>query len=186
MSSSTPNRRPSRTLEVVDAALGYSPIPNAGSQSPYAKVSKSQQDAFRQHQPHTYVHTNSVEAVLAPIAEQLSNLIVIMADAARESAAIPDLTAAAEAIVKAGANLVNVGHDAMAEGDDELKSTMPVACDKLNASAKLFRKATDMLVADPFKAEGRDILVQVLNLLNPFFNHVHISKSHTQNVTGTN
>jgi vinculin len=65
--------------------------------------------AFKEHLPNTYIHTCSVEAVLAPIAQQLSNLIMIVAKAERAGKAIRDLSSYAVAITKACNNLVAVG-----------------------------------------------------------------------------
>jgi hypothetical protein len=56
------------------------------------RATKTQVLAFRQHLPNTYIHTVSIEAVLAPIAEQLSNLIVIVAKAERAGKGIRNLS----------------------------------------------------------------------------------------------
>ena len=51
----------------------------------------------------------SIEAVLAPIAEQLSNLIVIVAKAERAGSGIRNLSKYSETIKKACDNLVSIG-----------------------------------------------------------------------------
>ena len=63
-----------------------------------------------------YVHTVSIEAVLAPFAEKISDLIVIVANARSQSRPLPDLSGHGRAVSAAGAQLISVGQEAMVEG----------------------------------------------------------------------
>ena len=49
---------------------------------------------------------------------------------------------AAEAIGVAVGNLVSVGTEAMGQGDEQLKSQMPAACEQISAAGRLFADAT--------------------------------------------
>ncbi|EGD78240.1 hypothetical protein PTSG_09306 [Salpingoeca rosetta] len=110
--------------------------------------------------PDVRVHTKSIEAVLLPIADQVGELMILDERARHEGKGIPDLTQAAESVGVAVQNLVQVGQQAMGQGDDLLKSRMPVACEQIQAAAKLFMDAAIELKLDPLAASSRSLLVQ--------------------------
>eukprot|EP00049_Salpingoeca_infusionum_P001089 m.45074 g.45074 ORF g.45074 m.45074 type:complete len:847 (+) comp10863_c0_seq1:830-3370(+) len=110
--------------------------------------------------PKVRVHTHSIEKVLSPIAEQVAQLVVLEERARQLNAGIPDLTGAAEAIGMAIQNLVKVGRESMGDGDEQLRTRMPAACEQIQAAGKLFMDATMKINMDPFDADGRQLLVQ--------------------------
>eukprot|EP00038_Savillea_parva_P008749 m.178914 g.178914 ORF g.178914 m.178914 type:complete len:1056 (+) comp14651_c0_seq1:157-3324(+) len=152
----TPNPPRTGTPQGMRSLSVDSPLPTP------RRASKAQLLAFKEHLPNTYIHTVSVEAVLAPIAQQLSNLIMIVARAEKAGTAIRDLTPFARSITKACDNLVSVGHASMAEGDDDLKTTMPRSCRELEGASATFTRATEMLTSDPKSAAGRETLVEAV------------------------
>lgn len=50
----------------------------------------------------------------------------------------------------------------MAEGDEQLRTTMPHSCRELSEASHTFSKATETLAADPMSAAGRDLLVEAV------------------------
>eukprot|EP00051_Salpingoeca_urceolata_P027629 m.482435 g.482435 ORF g.482435 m.482435 type:complete len:818 (+) comp22546_c0_seq1:212-2665(+) len=106
------------------------------------------------------VSTRSIEQVLSPIAEQVSQLIVLDQRAQQNKTPIPDLTAAAEAIGMATRSLVLAGRESMPGSDAELQSQMPPACEQVQAAGKLFMDATVQLKADPYSSKARSHLVE--------------------------
>eukprot|EP00043_Microstomoeca_roanoka_P010534 m.99948 g.99948 ORF g.99948 m.99948 type:complete len:845 (-) comp14918_c0_seq4:93-2627(-) len=110
--------------------------------------------------PTVRVHTKSIESVLSPISDQVAELMILDEKARQEGKGIPDLTQAAESVGSAIRNLVSVGRNAMEQGDDLLRSRMPVACEQIEAAGKLFMNAAIELKLDPLSSSSRSLLVQ--------------------------
>eukprot|EP00048_Salpingoeca_helianthica_P020212 m.5458 g.5458 ORF g.5458 m.5458 type:complete len:866 (-) comp4536_c0_seq1:83-2680(-) len=120
---------------------------------------KGEAFAAKQSGKHSHLHTKSIEQVLLPISEQVSQLIILDEQTRVSGSPMPDLTAAAEAIGMATRNLVAVGREAMAAGDEQLRAQMPAACEQVQAAGKLFMDATFGLRADPRSAQSRTMLI---------------------------
>eukprot|EP00045_Choanoeca_perplexa_P011866 m.127199 g.127199 ORF g.127199 m.127199 type:complete len:854 (+) comp15798_c0_seq1:147-2708(+) len=110
--------------------------------------------------PRIRVHTISIEQVLSPIADKVSELIILDEQARQEGAPMPDLTPSAEHMALSIKNLCNVGRASMENGDDQLKTRMPSACEQIEAAGKLFMDATVQLKLDEYSDSGRTMLVQ--------------------------
>lgn len=76
------------------------------------------------------MYTATSKQILEPVAEAISSLIMINAEAESKNAAMPDLTEVATTVEAQAENLVQVGKSMIQQGDDILKQEMPVACDK--------------------------------------------------------
>ncbi|KAJ3167700.1 hypothetical protein HDU88_002147 [Geranomyces variabilis] len=115
------------------------------------------------------MHTTTSKAVLTPLADAVSALIVIVSDAETDSTAMPNLSPLARGVEGQIANLVNVGKkiEAQPSADAVLQRDMPKACADVTKSAALLVSATDALVADPYSPTGRaDLLHAVKGILS--------------------
>ena len=74
------------------------------------------------------MYTATSKQILAPVADAISQLIVINMEAEVNNSAIPDLTEVAGIVRSQAINLVSVGESMILSGDLELKSEMPHAC----------------------------------------------------------
>ncbi|KAI9094399.1 Vinculin/alpha-catenin [Phlyctochytrium arcticum] len=108
------------------------------------------------------MHTTTSKAVLTPLADAVSALIVIVSDAETEGTPIPDLTGLASGVQAQIANLVNVGKKIQAQpsADGRLKAEMPAACDEVTNSAQNLVNATHDLGKDPYSPKGRQLLLE--------------------------
>ncbi|KAI8593742.1 Vinculin/alpha-catenin [Geranomyces variabilis] len=115
------------------------------------------------------MHTTTSKAVLTPLADAVSALIVIVSDAETDSTAMPNLSPLARGVEGQIANLVNVGKkiEAQPSADAVLQRDMPKACADVTKSAALLVSATDALVVDPYSPTGRaDLLHAVKGILS--------------------
>lgn len=101
------------------------------------------------------MYTATSKQILAPVADAISQLIVINMDAEANNSAMPDLTEVAGVVRAQAVNLVGVGESMIASGDLELKSEMPHACAQVTAAANLLVTAAQELKAAPRSKEGR-------------------------------
>ena len=76
------------------------------------------------------MYTATAKQILAPIAEAISQMMVLNLDAETMDCAMPDLTQVSGLVKSQAENLAGVGRSMVADGDDELKRTMPGACDE--------------------------------------------------------
>lgn len=76
------------------------------------------------------MHTNTSKAVLTPLADAVSTLIIIVSNAETEGTPLPNLSHLAEGVEVQIGNLVNVGKkiEAQPSADKQLKADMPKAC----------------------------------------------------------
>ncbi|XP_041921536.1 vinculin a isoform X4 [Alosa sapidissima] len=105
-------------------------------------------------------HTKTIESILEPVAQQISNLVIMHEEGEVDGKAIPDLTGPVAAVQAAVSNLVRVGKETVQTTEDQImKRDMPSAFIKVeNASAKLVQ-AAQMLKADPYSVPARDHLI---------------------------
>ncbi|XP_031434499.1 vinculin a isoform X4 [Clupea harengus] len=105
-------------------------------------------------------HTKTIESILEPVAQQISNLVIMHEEGEVDGKAIPDLTGPVAAVQAAVSNLVRVGKDTVQTTEDQImKRDMPSAFIKVeNASGKLVQ-AAQMLKADPYSVPARDHLI---------------------------
>ncbi|KAI8911368.1 Vinculin/alpha-catenin [Powellomyces hirtus] len=110
------------------------------------------------------MHTTTSKAVLTPLADAVSSLIVIVSDAETDGTAMPNLNPLAKGVEAQIANLVNVGKriEGQPNADAQLKRDMPVACGDVTKSAELLVSSTGDLVTDPYSAKGRQDLLQAV------------------------
>ncbi|RKO92004.1 Vinculin family-domain-containing protein [Blyttiomyces helicus] len=76
------------------------------------------------------MHTTTSKAVLSPLADAVTALIVIVSDAEATGGAIPNLTALGAEVDRQIANLVAIGKkiEGQPSADEQLKKEMPKAC----------------------------------------------------------
>lgn len=104
-------------------------------------------------------HTKTIEAILEPVAQQVSQL-VILHEEAEGGLAMPDLSAPVQAVSAAVQNLVLVGRQTMEESKDKvLKQEMPLAFTKVEESSASLIGATQIFKNDPYSPEGRKKLL---------------------------
>ncbi|XP_062375219.1 vinculin-like [Sardina pilchardus] len=105
-------------------------------------------------------HTRTIESILEPVAQQISNLVIMHEEGEVDGKAIPDLTGPVAAVQAAVSNLVRVGKETVQTTEDQImKRDMPSAFIKVeNASGKLVQ-AAQMLKADPYSVPARDHLI---------------------------
>ena len=72
-------------------------------------------------------YTVSARDILAPVAEAISQFVIINANVERSSAAMPDLRELAAAVADQAVNLVDVSNDLAKNGDEVLKKEFPPA-----------------------------------------------------------
>lgn len=106
------------------------------------------------------VQTKSIELVLAPIAAQVSQLILLNEAAQRDGVPLPDLVSSAQQIREAITSLVLAGEKLVSETpDNDLKSEMPSACDTVRDAGNSLLMATHQLKQQPFSNKVRYNLV---------------------------
>ncbi|XP_071505940.1 vinculin-like isoform X2 [Diadema antillarum] len=104
-------------------------------------------------------HTKTIEAILDPVAQQVSQL-VILHEEAQDGNAMPDLSRPVMAVSAAVQNLVKVGKDTAESTQDKiLRQEMPPAFQKVEESAHQLSQAALTLKSDPFSSEARKILI---------------------------
>lgn len=106
------------------------------------------------------VQTKSIELVLAPIAAQVSQLILLNEAAQRDGIPLPDLVPSAQQIRQAVESLVLAGQKLVSETqDNNLKSGMPPACEAVKDAGNALLMATHQLKQQPFSNKVRYNLV---------------------------
>ena len=104
-------------------------------------------------------HTKTIEAILEPVAEQVSQL-VILHDKGEEGAAMPPLEQPISSVKSAVTNLATIGKGQVETTKDEvLKLDTPPAISKLEQAADLLVDAAKTLSADNQSKEGREKLI---------------------------
>lgn len=104
-------------------------------------------------------HTKMIEAILEPVAQQVSQL-VILHEETEGGLAMPDLSAPVQAVSAAVQNLVLVGKQTMEDSKDQiLKQEMPLAFSRVEESSRFLVGATQIFKNDPTSPEGRKKLL---------------------------
>ncbi|XP_054766366.2 uncharacterized protein LOC129273364 [Lytechinus pictus] len=104
--------------------------------------------------------TRSIERALAPIAAQVSQLIILNETAERKGGKLPNLIPFAQTVLRATEELVQVGHKMARDTDDEkLQREMPAVCDASIAAGRSMLMAVQRLQAEPLSEPARDNMV---------------------------
>ncbi|EDO35762.1 predicted protein [Nematostella vectensis] len=104
-------------------------------------------------------HTKTIEAILEPVAQQVSQL-VILHEEGEDGKAMPDLSNPIMAVGAAVANLVKVGKETATQSKDKiLKQEMPLAFTRVEESSMLLVQASKLLKRDPYSSEARQKLI---------------------------
>lgn len=104
-------------------------------------------------------HTKTIEQILEPVAQQVSQLIVLHEEGEGGSA-ISDLSGPVTAVSAAVNNLVLVAKQTASSSKDEiLRKEMPPAYSKVEESSNHLVEASQLLKADPFSSDGRKSLI---------------------------
>ncbi|XP_041466870.1 vinculin-like isoform X2 [Lytechinus variegatus] len=104
-------------------------------------------------------HTKTIEAILDPVAQQVSQL-VILHEEAQDGNAMPDLSNPVMAVSAAVQNLVKVGKDTANSTDDKiLKQEMPPAFTGVEESSNKLAEAAMELKRDPYSSPARKKLI---------------------------
>ncbi|XP_078687988.1 vinculin-like [Branchiostoma floridae x Branchiostoma belcheri] len=105
------------------------------------------------------MHTKTIESILEPVAQQVSQL-VIQYEEAEEGNAMPDLAQPVQALRAAVQNLVAVGKETLKTSKNEiLKQEMPIAFSRVEEASHLLVDASDMLRANPYSRPAREKLI---------------------------
>ncbi|XP_033633446.1 uncharacterized protein LOC117294992 isoform X2 [Asterias rubens] len=106
------------------------------------------------------VQTRSIERVLAPIAAQVSQLIILNDSAEREGGKLPNLVPFAQQVLRATEDLGQVGQTLVQQSRDEvLCSEMPKACDRMKSTGRNVLMAVQRLQAEPHSEEAKENMV---------------------------
>ncbi|XP_077992184.1 catenin alpha-like [Glandiceps talaboti] len=107
------------------------------------------------------VQTRSIERVLAPIAAQVSQLIILNDSSQRNGELLPDLVPNAEAVMRATEDLIQVSQKLATEtADEELKREIPKACESIGLAGKGMLLATQRLHMEGQSMEARNEMVK--------------------------
>ncbi|XP_072026985.1 uncharacterized protein [Amphiura filiformis] len=108
----------------------------------------------------TLVQTRSIERVLAPIAAQVSQLILLNDATERVGGKLPNLVPFAQSVLRATEDLVQVGQKlAIDSADEVLQRDMPKACEEMSISGRTILMAVQRLQADQGCQDTRDNMV---------------------------
>jgi len=81
------------------------------------------------------MHTASSRQILSPVADAISQLIIVSSDAETYNTPMQDLTEVATVVNSQAENLVQIGQSMLASSNDEqLKHEMPQACSQSKTS----------------------------------------------------
>ncbi|KAJ3261463.1 hypothetical protein HDU77_000836 [Chytriomyces hyalinus] len=108
------------------------------------------------------MHTKTSKAVIGPLADAVSSLVLIISDAEINKAAMPDLTALAKIVDDQIAHLTAVGlkiSSQAAATDAQLSVEMPDACSQVKKSSDLLLAGTEVLAKDAYSSAGRNSLL---------------------------
>ncbi|XP_066290180.1 vinculin-like isoform X8 [Branchiostoma lanceolatum] len=104
-------------------------------------------------------HTRTIESILDPVAQQVSQL-VILHEEAEDGNAMPDLARPVQAVCAAVQNLVKVAKETAETSQDViLKQEMPIAYTRVEEASHLLVDASNMLRDDPYSRPAREKLI---------------------------
>ncbi|XP_038071064.1 uncharacterized protein LOC119739970 [Patiria miniata] len=106
------------------------------------------------------VQTRSFERVLAPIAAQVSQLIILNESAETEGGKLPNLVPFAQQVLRATEDLAQVGQHLISQStDEELCAEMPKACDRMKSTGRNVLMAVQRLQAEPHSDAAKENMV---------------------------
>ncbi|XP_048584760.1 uncharacterized protein LOC116618752 isoform X2 [Nematostella vectensis] len=106
------------------------------------------------------VQTRSIELVLAPLAAQVSQLIILNEVGERDGIPVPNLVSHANEICESIRSLVLAAENLVSEStDDEFKAAMPEACSEVTQSGQALHMASHKLNQESFSHAVRYSLV---------------------------
>ncbi|KAJ3088662.1 hypothetical protein HK102_008242 [Quaeritorhiza haematococci] len=110
------------------------------------------------------MHTTTSKQILEPLAEAVTQLILIISDAEINRTPIPDLSELARVVDDQVVNLVGVGTriQNQSSADEQLKADMPKACAEVTTASRRLLGATGELVMDAFSKHGRQELLEAV------------------------
>lgn len=78
------------------------------------------------------MHTVTAKLILSPLAEAITQLILIVSESENKKTHLPDLTALAKVVKEQITNLVTIGSKigSQPNADDILRLKMPLACEE--------------------------------------------------------
>ncbi|KAJ8049647.1 Vinculin [Holothuria leucospilota] len=105
-------------------------------------------------------HTKTIGQILEPVAQQVSEL-VILHEASEDGSAMPDLSQQIAVVNAAVQNLVRVGKETTASSKDQiLKQDMPPAFTRVEEASNGLVEASVMLRDDPYSVPARKKLIE--------------------------
>ncbi|ORY51970.1 Vinculin/alpha-catenin [Rhizoclosmatium globosum] len=108
------------------------------------------------------MYSKTAKTVLAPLADAVSSLVLIFAEAELSRTPMADLTSLAHIVDDQIAHLTAIGLKVSAQAastDTQLKEEMPDACRKVKVSSELLVTATSTIAKDPHSSIGRSDLI---------------------------
>ncbi|KAJ1344053.1 hypothetical protein BSLG_001193 [Batrachochytrium salamandrivorans] len=108
--------------------------------------------------------TKTSKQVLAPLAESVSALIVIISDSELNGTPIPDLSLLSKALEAQLSNLLGVAAKIVQQStaDDQLKADMPAACEEVSNTSKILVSSVQELVQNAVSNSGRKNLLEAV------------------------
>eukprot|EP00842_Homolaphlyctis_polyrhiza_P005719 jgi/Hompol1/6148/HPOL_002653-RA len=107
--------------------------------------------------------TSTSKAILGPLADSVSALIVIISDAESNGTPMPDLSALSQSLEANIKNLLGVAGKIVEQSKDkELVAAMPLACEEVTQSSQLLVGSTQLLATDPLSQTGRNQLLEAV------------------------
>ncbi|KAJ3075077.1 hypothetical protein HDU98_009256 [Podochytrium sp. JEL0797] len=109
------------------------------------------------------MYTKTSKSVIAPLAEAVSSLVLIISEAEINHSPMPDLSVLAKVVDDQISHLTGVGLRIAQQAvmsDTQLKEEMPESCDLVKKSSELLVSATETLAKDPFSSLGRNSLLE--------------------------
>lgn len=114
------------------------------------------------------MHTKSSKAVLAPLADAVSALILILAESELSGSPTPDLSSLSQSVATQITNLNGVVQKIIGSSqDEELKNLMPDGCEQVKKASELLLAGAAELTKNNTSSSGRQQLLEaVKNLLS--------------------
>ncbi|KAI8615609.1 Vinculin family-domain-containing protein [Chytriomyces sp. MP71] len=109
------------------------------------------------------MHTKTSKAVIAPLAEAVSSLVLIISDAEINRTPMPDLTALVKVVDDQIGHLTAVALRISSQAtvsDTQLKLEMPESCTRVKKSSEVLLAGAAVLVQDPHSPAGRNDLLE--------------------------
>lgn len=110
------------------------------------------------------MHTKTSKAILTPLADAVSTLIVIIAEAEISGHGTPDLSELSKVVVTQIMTLLQIARKIgnSTTADKQLRESMPMPCNVVSDASELLLKSTGELSKAPKSSAGRGMLLEAV------------------------